>query len=82
MAKLSRAEQVELGTLKTQKESSDMLGPLTPKQKQRIQDLENKKEGGIEGAKPKSNYIRKKTLGEKVNKLLKNKVYGESDLLK
>ena len=43
MAKLSRAEQVELGTLNTQKENSDILGPLTPKEEQRIQDLENKK---------------------------------------
>jgi len=41
-----------------------------------------KKEGKVEKAKPKSNYIRKITLGEKVNKLLKNKVYGETDLLK
>jgi hypothetical protein len=41
-----------------------------------------KKEGKIEKAKPKSNYVKKMTLGEKVNKLLKNKVYGETDLLK
>ena len=41
-----------------------------------------KKEGKVEKAKPKSNYIKKITLGEKVNKLLKNKVYGETDLLK
>ena len=43
MAKLNRREEVELGTLKTQKESSDIYGPLTPEQEQRIQDLENKK---------------------------------------
>ena len=42
MAKLSRSEKVELGALKTQKESSDILGPLTPQQEQRIQDLEDK----------------------------------------
>ena len=41
-----------------------------------------KKEGKVEKEKPKSKYIRKTTAGEKINKLLKNKVYGETDLLK
>jgi|TARA_R110002020_G_scaffold450122_1_gene663482 hypothetical protein len=42
MAKLNRSEKTELGALKTQKENSDFLGPLTPEQEQRMQDLENK----------------------------------------
>jgi len=41
-----------------------------------------KKEGKVEKLKPKSKYIQKKTVGEKINKLFKTKVYGETDLLK
>ena len=41
-----------------------------------------KKEGKVEKIKPKSKYIQKKTVGEKINKLFKIKVYGETDLLK
>ena len=41
-----------------------------------------KKEGKVKKIKPKSKYIQKKTLDEKINKLFKIKVYGETDLLK
>ena len=44
---------------------------------------EAKKEGKIEDAKaPTSKYLKKKSRSEKLNKLIKNKVYGETDLLK
>ena len=38
-AKLNRNEETELGVLKTQKESEDIFGPLTPKQEQRMKEL-------------------------------------------
>jgi hypothetical protein len=38
-AKLNRNEKTELGVLKTQKESEDIFGPLTPKQEQRMKEL-------------------------------------------
>ena len=41
-----------------------------------------KKEGKVKKIKPKSKYIQKKTVNEKINKLFKTKVYGETDLLK
>ena len=41
---------------------------------------EAKKEGKIEKTEPK--YIKKKSTLEKLNKFMKNKVYGETDLLK
>ena len=41
-----------------------------------------KKEGKVKKIKPKSKYIQKKTVDEKINKLFKTKVYGETDLLK
>ena len=40
---------------------------------------EAKKEGKIEKA--KSTYIKKKSTLDKLNKFMKNKVYGETDLL-
>jgi len=40
---LSRKEEVELGTLKTQKENEQFLGTLSPEQNQRLEELENKK---------------------------------------
>ena len=39
-----------------------------------------KKEGKVEKAKP--TYIKKKSTLDKLNKFMKNKVYGETDLLK
>ena len=41
---------------------------------------EAKKEGTIKKAEPK--YIKKKSTLDKLNKFMKNKVYGETDLLK
>tara|TARA_Y100001937_G_scaffold75786_1_gene102966 strand:+ start:265 stop:444 length:180 start_codon:yes stop_codon:yes gene_type:complete len=41
---------------------------------------EAKKQGTIEKAEPK--YIKKKSTLDKLNKFMKNKVYGETDLLK
>jgi hypothetical protein len=41
---------------------------------------EAKTEGKIEKAKP--TYIKKKSTLDKLNKFMKNKVYGETDLLK
>ena len=41
---------------------------------------EAKTEGKIEKAKPK--YIKPKSTLDKLNKFMKNKVYGETDLLK
>ena len=41
---------------------------------------EAKTEGKIE--KPKPKYIKKKSTLDKLNKFMKNKVYGETDLLK
>ena len=38
-AKLNRNEETELGVLKTQKESEDIFGPLTPEQEQRMKEL-------------------------------------------
>jgi|TARA_R110002012_G_scaffold9322_1_gene42968 hypothetical protein len=40
---LSRKEEVELGTLQTQKENEQFLGTLSPEQNQRLEELENKK---------------------------------------
>jgi hypothetical protein len=42
---------------------------------------EAKKEGKIEKA-PTSKYFKKKSRLEELNKFMKNKVYGETDLLK
>ena len=42
MATLTRAQKTRLETLKTQQESSDTFGPLTPGQQQEIKDLQNK----------------------------------------
>jgi hypothetical protein len=39
-----------------------------------------KKEGKVEKTKPQ--YIRQKSTLDKLNKFMKNKVYGETDLLK
>ena len=40
-----------------------------------------KKEGKVEKA-PTSKFLKKKSRLEELNKLMKNKVYGETDLLK
>ena len=39
---LTRAEETQLGVLKTKKENSDFLGPLTPKEQKTLEELQQK----------------------------------------
>ena len=40
---LNRREETELGVLKTKKENADTYGPLSPKEQERLEELEQKK---------------------------------------
>ena len=58
-----------------------MLDDIDIKKDELLSQLEKaKKEGKVEKAEPK--YIKPKSRLDKLNKFMKNKVYGETDLLK
>ena len=58
-----------------------MIDDIDTKKDDLLSQLEKAKtEGKIEKAKPK--YIKPKSTLDKLNKFMKNKVYGETDLLK
>ena len=58
-----------------------MIDDIDTKKDDLLSQLEKaKKEGKVEKA--KSKYIKPKSTLDKLNKFMKNKVYGETDLLK
>ncbi len=58
-----------------------MIDDIDIKKDDLLSQLEKaKKKGKVEKAEPK--YIRPKSTLDKLNKFMKNKVYGETDLLK